>query len=95
MRCLKKCLRIVPRGKDFLSVPNDPFVVEQFFQFPIGHLSDLDWVELFEENSEAPSFFENGDPAQPCLKGLQEQHFEHLLIIMDRNTPFHVVVGHV
>ena len=95
MRCLKKCLRIVPRGKYLLSVPNDPFVAEQFFQFPIGHLSDLDRIELFEANSEALSFFENGDPAQSCLKSLQEQHFEHLLIIMDRNAPFQIVVGHV
>ena len=95
MRCPKKCLRIVPRGKDLLSVPNDPFVAEQFFQFPIGHLSDLGRIELFEAITKALSFFEHGDPAQPCLKGLKEQHFEHLLIIMDRNAPFHIVIGHV
>ena len=95
MRCLNKYQRIIPCSKDLLSVPNEPFVAEQFFQFTIGHLSDLDRVELIEANSEVLSFFENGDPAQPCLKGLQEQHFEHFLIIMDRNAPFHVVVGHV
>ena len=60
--------------------------------FLFAEAGDPDRGEVGESFPIAISFIENDRPTQPSLGALQDEELEVLVVIVDRNSPFVVVV---
>ncbi len=88
----QECLGVAHGGTDLQAISYDPGVPQQVLDFPFAEASDPDRGEVGESFPMTVSFFENGGPTQPGLGALQDEELEVLVIIVDRNSPFVVVV---
>src|SRR6516165_5200044 len=82
-------------GFDLQSVAYDPGIVEQFSELLLSVSRDLAWLEIVKGAAVALALSQYGDPAQPCLRAFENEQLEQSSIIVERATPFTVVVGDV
>ena len=92
---LDKSFGIHDGGFDLQSVAYDPGIVEQFSELPLSVFRDLAWLEIVKGAAVALALSQYGDPAQPCLRAFENEQLEQSSIIVERATPFTVVVGDV
>jgi len=92
---LDKSFGIHDGGFDLQSVAYDPGIVEQFSELPLSVSRDLAWLEIVKGAAVALALSQYGDPAQPCLRAFENEQLEQSSIIVERATPFTVVVGDV
>ena len=89
----KKRLRILDRSGDLEPISHDPGVAQQPPHITRAVASDLLCAEPVERSLIVFPFLQNRDPAQPCLGAFEDQEFEEHPIIVQRHTPFVIVVG--
>ena len=92
---LDKSFGIHDGGLDLQSVAYDPGIAEQFSELPLSVSRDLAWLEIVKGAAVALALSQYGDPAQPCLRAFENEQLEQSSIIVERATPFTVVVGDV
>jgi hypothetical protein len=92
---LDKSFGIHDGGFDLQSVAYDPGIVEQFSELPLSVSRDLAWLEIVKGAAVALALSQYRDPAQPCLRAFENEQLEQSSIIVERATPFTVVVGDV
>jgi hypothetical protein len=80
---------------DLQSVAYYPGIDEQFSELPFSVSCDLAWLEIVKGGPVALALSQYGDPAQPCLRAFENEQFEQSSIIVERRTPFTVVLGDV
>src|SRR6516162_1962830 len=80
---------------DLQSVAYDSGIGEQFSELPLSVSRDLAWLDIVKGAAVALALSQYGDPAQPCLRAFENEQLEQSSIIVERATPFTVVVGDV
>src|SRR6266478_5833131 len=91
----EKRLRILDCRRNLQSVPHDPGIAEQPFHIARAVMRDLLRTKTVERFAIVLPFLENRRPAQPGLRALQDQKFKQFSIIMNRHTPFLIMIGDV
>src|SRR3954471_12980025 len=81
------------RGCDFGPVAHDARVGEQASLFPGAVTGDFPIVEAVEGLPVVLPLGEDGVPRESRLSALEEEEFEQLAVIVDRDPPFLVVIG--
>lgn len=84
--------RIGDGAFDLQAIPDDARVVHQARDVGLSESRHLARLEVLERLPEVLALAQDRNPAQPRLKALQDQHLEHLPIIMDRHAPLLVVI---
>ena len=84
--------RIVDRRLDLAPVPHDARVLEQPLYAPSIEPRDPVVVESGERLPEVLSLSQNGQPAQPRLKSFETDLLEEAPIVVDRPSPFVIVI---
>src|SRR5262252_4756219 len=92
---LDKSVGIQNGGFDLQSVAYDPGIAEQFSELPLSVFRNLPWLEIIKGAAVALALSQYGDPAKPCLRAFENEQLEQSSIIVERATPFTVVVGDV
>ncbi len=87
--------RVVDGRFDFASMPDDSFVEEQLLDFWFSKIGNFVEIEVAECLPKRFPLFEDGDPAQAGLKSFEGNFFEKSVIVVDRKTPFAIVVGYI
>ena len=59
----------------------------------IGISGDFEGVKIVKGLSVPLPLFQNGRPAQPRLGSFENKEFKELSVIMNRNTPFMIMIG--
>jgi len=77
---------------DLQAIPDDAGVFHQARNLRFSKSRHLARVEVLERLPEIVALAQDGNPTQPRLKALQDQHLEHLPVVMDRHAPFLVVI---
>ncbi len=88
----QECSGVAHGGTNLQAISYNPRVPQQGLDFLFAEAGDPDRGEVGESFPIAISFFENGGPTQPGLGTLQDEELEMLVVIVDRNSPFVVVV---
>ena len=91
----KKRLRITDGRLDLESIPDDPRICEQAVLFPLAVFRNQGGVAFLKCFSIVIAFLEDRYPTQACLRSLKDQKFEQQPVVMDRDTPFRVMVSDV
>src|SRR5205807_9624811 len=89
---LQKTPRVGDGRFDFQAVANDTLVSHQASNVCLAESRHFPRVEVFECLPEVIPLSQDCNPAQPRLEALQGQHLEDLPIVMDRHSPFLVVI---
>jgi hypothetical protein len=77
---------------DFQAVADNAGVFQKRGDFTVIIAGNGSKIKMIECVSEVLSFPQDGQPAQTCLKGFQNQEFKQFSVLMNRNTPFPVMV---
>ncbi len=88
----QECSGVAHGGTNLQAISYDPGVPQQGLDFLFAEAGDPDRGEVGESFPIAISFIEDGGPTQPSLGALQDEELEVLVVIVDRNSPFVVVV---
>jgi len=84
--------RVIDCRDDLGSVSYDALVLKQLAHLTFVKSGNFVRFEVIERLPKTLAPFENGYPAQPCLKALQADSFEERYLIFSRGSPFGVVV---
>ena len=90
---LKKSFRVLNRSCDFQPVPNDAIVAQQPLHVSPAVAGDLFRAKSVKCLSVVLPLFQNGVPAEPCLRAFQNQELEEHSIVVYRNAPFLIVIS--
>jgi hypothetical protein len=71
---------------------DDAFILEQAIEIPLSEARYPVEIEIKERSAKVLALGKDGAPAQPGLKTLQTEFLEQATIIVDRETPFTVVI---
>jgi hypothetical protein len=85
-------LRIVDDGFDFAPVADDAWVAQKGLEFLPVVGGDRLGVEVIEGRAIVRALLQDGDPAQPCLGGLEDEELKEPPIVMQRHSPLFVVI---
>src|SRR5713101_389688 len=88
----QKRSRVLHRGGDLHAVPYDPWIGGQLVDPGFRVSSDLLWIEVAERAAVAVPLVEHDRPAEPRLRGLQNQELEMRAVVVRRHTPFAIVI---
>ena len=92
---LEEAFRVVDRGSDLGPVANDAGIGEQPRDIPRAEARHARGIESAVGGAVGVPLFQDGEPAQPGLRGLQDEELEVPHIVVDGRPPLGVVVGHV
>ena len=84
--------RILHRAVNLQPVAHDARIGQQLFQPRFAIAGDFSGIEIVKRQAVARALFEDGRPAQPRLRALQNQKLEQRAIIEERNAPLCVVI---
>lgn len=88
----QKRARVLNGGSDFQTIANDSFVVQQFRDFAPVVVCNFRGIEVVESSPVVLTLPQDGFPIEARLRTLEDQQLEQLSIIMDRHTPFTIMV---
>ena len=91
----KKYFRISYGRADFKPISDNTRVSHEPFHIGLPVPADFFRVKAIKALSEMLPPIQDCLPGQSGLKGLQEQHFKKLPILMHRPPPFLVMIGHI
>jgi len=77
---------------DFLPVANDPWIEQQLLNAFLGISRHLVRIEPAESAAIAFTFVQDDRPVQAGLRPFQNKEFEMFAIMVDRYTPFPIVI---
>ena len=80
-------------GAYFGLVTYDGSVLHQLPDFTFGVRCNFHGIKLIKRPAEILPLVEHCSPAQPCLEGIEHHEFKQLAVVVQRNTPFGVVIG--
>src|SRR5437899_4987808 len=89
---LEEATRVGDGAFDFQAIEDDALIVHQARDIRVIKSGDLTRIKVLERLSKVIALSQDGNPAQPCLEALQDQHLEYLSIVMDRDTPLLIVI---
>src|SRR6266705_3276376 len=82
-------------GLDLEAIAHDPRVAEQPFDVAGAKARHLDRVEPGEGAAIVLPLVEDRGPGQPGLRALEYQELEQAAVVVDRDTPLHIVIADV
>ena len=85
--------RIVDDGFDLAAMAHDAAVLEQALDVAPGEACDPVEIEIVKCRTEIVALGKDGAPAQSGLKAFQTKFLEQAMIVVDRETPFGVVIA--
>lgn len=88
----KKAVGVGDGGGDFEAVFDDAVEVVEFGLFGFGEFGNFGGVEVGESLAVTFAFIENGGPRKTGLGTFEDEEFEEGTVVMDRHTPFLVVI---
>jgi hypothetical protein len=77
---------------DLTTMADDAFILEQSVKITLGETGYSAEIEIMERGAEVFSLGKYGAPAQARLKAFQTQFLEQAMVIINRETPFRVVI---
>src|SRR5690606_10212117 len=92
---LEKALRVRDRGLDLQLVADDAGICEQPLYRARVEARHPRGVETGERAAVARPLAQHGAPAQARLGRLEDQELVMLVVVVDRNTPFPIVIVEV
>src|SRR5207247_322632 len=88
----EKGARIRDRGLDLLAIADDARVIQQARDAAPVESRDRLGIEARERSAVALALAQDRDPGEACLCGLEHQELEQLAVVVQRHSPFAVVV---
>src|SRR5438105_480385 len=92
---LEKTTRVGNGAFDFQSIADDALIFHQVRDVDVIESGDLTRIKVLERLAKVIALSQDSNPAQPRLEALQDQHLEHLSIVMDRKPPLLIVISTV
>jgi hypothetical protein len=89
---LEECSSVLDSALDLQAISYDALARHEPFHLARGKAGDLVWVEIGKGITVSCATFQDGEPAQPRLSALQDEHLKELAIVVYRNSPLVVVV---
>jgi len=88
----QECLSVPYSCIDFLAIAYNAGIGKQCLPFVISISGNFISVEIVKGLAKIVPLFQNGGPAQSCLKTIQHDEFKQGSVIMNRYTPFFIVI---
>src|SRR5439155_21228629 len=88
----EKTPRVGDGAFDFQAIADDALIVHQARDIRVIKSGDLKRIKVLERLAKVIPLSQDGNPAQPRLEALQDQHLEYLSIVMDRKPPLRIVI---
>ena len=89
---LEKTPRVGDGAFDFQAIADNTLIFHQARDIRVIESGDLTRIEVLERLAKVIALSQDGNPAQPRLEALQDQHLEYLSIVMDRKPPLLIVI---
>ena len=86
---------IINARYDFEPISNDLFTCQKGGNFCIIESCHFFWIEVGICSSVSFSSFQDCQPAKTCLGAFQDEEFKMFLIIVNRDTPFGIMVSFI
>jgi hypothetical protein len=99
---LVEAAKLLLQGKEQFGIPDgslnlqpisyDILIRKQLTDFSLPIECNGGGVKVIEGSTVAAALFQDSFPAQACLHALQDEKLEESSIIMDRHTPFKIMI---
>src|SRR6185503_2019108 len=89
----QESLGVLNRRGDLEAIANNSRMGEQSFHFGPIVFRDSGRIEIVKGKALVDSFFQDGLPTQPRLGTFEDQEFKQRPVVVQRNTPFGVVIA--
>ena len=89
---LEKSAGIADGRLDFQAIADDSGIGEKRLNFGAVVAGDLFWIEIVEGGTKSFALAKDDLPAQPGLRGVQNEKLEELAVVLKGHAPFAIVI---